>query len=192
MKKIIIFFLIFLTLCCKRNKTELIVVAKDSDELYDIYFNDQEDRQIDDIDWKYVNKRDSLRRIRVHQLLDSNKVVTPKDFENAAMVFQHGKDSTDYGLAVKLMKKSIDLDSIKYKWLFAAATDRYLLSIGKPQIYGTQYQKNGDEAFKLNEIDTTKISDEERIKFGVETLLEQKEKMKRLNEKFNQKTKKQN
>ena len=79
------------------------------------------------------------------------------------------------------MKKAIEKDSTINKWLFAAATDRYLLSKGEPQIYGTQYQKMGDKPWKLGKIDTTKISDDERIKYGVETLAEQREKVKQMN-----------
>lgn len=106
---------------------------------------------------------------------------TANDYKNAAMVFQHGKDSIDYGMALRLIKKAIEMDTTMNKWLFAAATDRYLLSINEPQIYGTQYQKMGDEPWKLGEIDTTVISDVERIKYGVETLSEQREKVKKMN-----------
>jgi tetratricopeptide (TPR) repeat protein len=99
------------------------------------------------------------------------------------MVFQHGGDSTAYGMAVRLMKKSIELDSTANKWLLAAATDRYLLSKGEPQIYGTQYQKMRDEPWKLGKIDTTQVTDAERIEYGVETLAQQREKVKNMNRK---------
>ena len=122
--------------------------------------------------------------MRIYQLLDSNKVRTSKDYHNAAMIFQHGGDSTAYGMAVKLMHKSIELDSTANKWLLAAAIDRYLLSKDEPQIYGTQYQKFGqDEPWQLGKMDTTKISDEERIEYGVETLAQQREKVKQMNRK---------
>jgi tetratricopeptide (TPR) repeat protein len=46
---------------------------------------------------------------------------------------------------------------------------------GKPQIYGTQYVKDlGEDKWKRYKIDSTKVSDEERKKYGVETLAEQK------------------
>lgn len=93
------------------------------------------------------------------------------------MIFQHGNDSTDYGKAVKFMKQAIKLDSTINKWLLAATIDRYLLSKQEPQIYGTQYHKMGDEPWKLAKIDTTIITDKERIEYGVETLSEQKQKV---------------
>ncbi|WP_299157035.1 DUF6624 domain-containing protein [uncultured Christiangramia sp.] len=184
MKKAFYLILVFTILSCKtekKQKSETQIDKIDNTELVEIYQNDQNDRMDESINWPEVNKRDSLRRIRVHQLLDSGKVRTGNDLKNAAMVFQHGLDSIDYGLAVRLMKKAIEKDTTINKWLFAAATDRYLLSKGEPQIYGTQYQKMGDEPWKLGEIDTTKISDAERIKYGVETLAEQEEKVQKLN-----------
>ncbi|MGV6831404.1 MAG: DUF6624 domain-containing protein [bacterium] len=177
MKKLL-FLLLFISIynCTSKSsnpiKEDIPVV--DNPEIKEIYDNDQNDRTPDKIDWPVVNKRDSLRRVRVHQLLDSGKVITGKDFARAAMVFQHGQDSTDYGLAVSLMKTAIEKDTTIDKWLFAAATDRYLLSKGEPQIYGTQYFKNrAGGPWYRQEIDTTKISDEERKAFGVRTLAEQ-------------------
>jgi len=189
MKKILLIILIFGFISCKTNnensQTELKEVIEDNAELIEIYKNDQADRQAgENIDWSVVSKRDSLRELRVYQLLDSNKVRTSKDYHNAAMVFQHGGDSTAYGMAVKMMRKSIELDSTADKWLLAATIDRYLLSKDEPQIYGTQYHKYGkDEPWQIAKMDTTKISDAERIEYGVETLAEQKEKVKRINQK---------
>ena len=189
MKKTLLIIYIFGFISCKtdnkNSQTESKDVIEDNPELVDIYKNDQSDRQAgENIDWSVVSKRDSLRELRVYQLLDSNKVRTSKDYRNAAMVFQHGGDSTAYGMAVKMMRKSIELDSTADKWLLAAATDRYLLSKDEPQIYGTQYHKYGkDEPWQIAKMDTTKISDAERIEYGVETLAEQKEKVKRINQK---------
>lgn len=149
-------------------------VVSDNAELKEIYDNDQGDRTPENIDWFVVNKNDSLRRVRVHQLLDSGKVRTGKDFARAAMVFQHGQDSIDYGFAVKLMRKATEIDSTIDKWLLAAATDRYLLSKGEPQIYGTQYFKPySGGPWRRDNMDTTKVTDAERKLFGVRTLEEQ-------------------
>lgn len=184
MKQLIALLSILVLLSCKQEQEQeqkQPEPIQDNKELAEIYAADQGDRQSGNIDWAQVSRRDSLRRVRVHQLLDSNKVVTSNDYKNAAMVFQHGKDSVDYSMAVRLMERSVALDSSANKWLLAAATDRYLLSIGKPQIYGTQYHRRNGEPWKLAEMDTTKITDAERIEFGVETLAEQREKVKRMN-----------
>lgn len=150
-------------------------------ELIKIYSEDQNDRRSTPIDWQRVSKRDSLRRVRVYQLLDSNKVQTALDYKNAAMVFQHGNDTSHYAMAVKLMEKSVHLDPYADKWLLAAATDRYLLSVGKPQIYGTQFMRMQGAPWKRSKMDSTQITDRERKAFGVETLAQQKEKLRRMN-----------
>jgi tetratricopeptide (TPR) repeat protein len=162
----------------------LNVSSQDNQELIDIYKRDQADRQTDNIDWSVVSVNDSVREVRIYQLLDSQMVKTSKDYHNAAMVFQHGGDSTAYGMAVKMMKKSIELDPKANKWLLAAAIDRYLLSKKEPQIYGTQYHKYGkDKPWELAKMDSTKISDKERIEYGVETLAQQRNKVKQMNKK---------
>ncbi|MFK7781476.1 tetratricopeptide repeat protein [Psychroserpens sp.] len=188
MKNILLIIVIFGFVSCQQKKEYTKTISEkpliDNIELIEIYKNDQADRNVDNIDWSIVSKRDSLREVRIYQLLDSNKVKTSKDYHNAAMIFQHGGDSVAYGMAVKLMRKSIELDSSASKWLLAAAIDRYLLSKDEPQIYGTQYQKYGkDEPWQIGKMDTTKISDAERIEYGVETLAEQKVKVKRMNQK---------
>ncbi|OUS01496.1 hypothetical protein A9Q86_06875 [Flavobacteriales bacterium 33_180_T64] len=186
---VIIIPLLFLS-CKEKTTIETEYLISDNTELIEIYKNDQLDRQninlnsSTPIDWSIVSKRDHLRRERISQLLDSNKIHTSLDYHNAAMIFQHGEDSIAYGMAVKLMQKSIELDPKADKWLLAAAIDRNLLSRNKPQIYGTQYQKIGDNnPWSLREIDTAQISDSQRIEYGVETLAQQREKVKNMNKK---------
>lgn len=147
-----------------------------------MFKNDQADRT-NHIDWNIVQKNDSIREARVYELLDSNKVRTSKDYNNAALIFHHGEDSVAYGMAVKLMTKAIELDSTTNKWFLAVATDRYLLSTNKPQIYGTQYKRLDNKIVVREKMDSTKITDAERIECKVETLAEQREKIKNLNRK---------
>lgn len=164
---------------CKKEKVEII---KDNLKLIELIESDQNERENFELDPKLVFKNDSLRREKVIYFEKNEKLKTAKDFYNASLIFQHGKDSTDYLKALNFMKKSIELDSTINKRLFAAITDRYLLSVGKPQIYGTQFQKLGiDEPWVLGNIDTTKISDKERIKLGIGTLAEQRKKAEKLN-----------
>ena len=188
MKNILFLILISIVFSCKKDKEQNIIKESNeghNKELIEIYENDQNERSTNDIDWYKLNINDSLRRIRVLQLLDSGKINTGKDYARAAIVFQHGSDSSDYGLAVKFMKTAIKKDTTINKWLLAAATDRYLLSKNEPQIYGTQYLKMGDGPWELDKIDTTKISDAERKKYGVRTLAEQRLYVKEMNSESN-------
>lgn len=176
--------LILFVVSCNQNtrpEKELTSVT-DNLELQAIYDADQGDRLNGEIDWSKVGPRDEERQKRVTVLLDSNLVITAKDNYNAAMVFQHGNDTVASAMAVKLMRKAIELDSSINKWLLAAAIDRDLMRRKEPQIYGTQYVKLGaDEPWKLYDIDTTQITDEERIAYRVETLAQQRAKVKKMN-----------
>ncbi|MFK7948950.1 MAG: tetratricopeptide repeat protein [Saprospiraceae bacterium] len=185
MNRITLFVLILIMVSCRTAKVDTTNENLTSnEELKAIYKADQGDRQSGDIDWSLVSKRDEERKKRVYKLLDADSVTTSEDYYHAAMIFQHGGDTISSGMAVKMMRKAIDLDSNRSKWLLAAAIDRDLMRRGKPQIYGTQYQKRGADApWILYDLDTTQITDAERREYGVETLAEQREKVKRMNKK---------
>ncbi len=153
----------------------------DNSELQKMYNEDQSSREVKDIEWAILSKRDRERESRVYDLIKLGQIVTGKDYYNSAMIFQHGSDSIAYGMAVKHMRKAIELDATINKWLLAAAIDRDLLSRNKPQIYGTQYSKKNGEKWKRSLIDTTKITDIERKFYHVETLSEQLVKLRNKN-----------
>ncbi|WP_442265842.1 hypothetical protein ACSIGC_16330 [Tenacibaculum sp. ZS6-P6] len=182
MRKLLI-LVIFLKICsCKEVNSNKKITTKDNLELINIYNDDQNERKIDTIDWHNLHRNDSIRRIRVQQLLDSGKIKTGKDYARAAMIFQHARDdSVSYAKTVELIKKAIAIDSTINKSLYAAAIDRYLLSIGKPQIYGTQFFKEEGKPWIQENYDSLKVDDQERKKYGVKTLKEQKEALKKMN-----------
>jgi len=186
MRKIILMTILIGFISCNSRIEKRTNVAQekivDNQELSEMFKSDQADRT-NHIDRDILQKNDSLREARVYELLDSNKVRTSLDFNNAALIFHHGEDSVAYAMAVKLMRKSIELDSTRNKWYLAVITDRYLLSINKPQIYGTHYKRLDNNIVVREELDSTKITDAERVEYGVETLAEQREKLKNLNRK---------
>jgi len=157
--------------------------TSDNAELEKMYRSDQGARSVPNIDWLKLAKEDEIREKRVYEILKSEKVITGKDYYHSAMIFQHGRDSTAYSMAVKLMKKAIELDSTVNRWLLAAAIDRELMSKNKPQIYGTQFTKNNDPDAKweLYQIDSTQITDEERKYYNVEPLSKQRNKARYMN-----------
>jgi len=117
-------------------------------------------------------------------MVDSGLVRTSEDYANAAMVFQHGSDTMASGMAVRMMRKAIDLDSSRNKWLLAAAIDRDLMRREEPQIYGTQYiRPSMDAPWQRYKIDSTQVSDAERKEYGVESLAQQREKERQMNKK---------
>lgn len=181
-KRLLLLSMGFIVACETHIEKKATEPITDNTELQKIYDADQSEREnYDESKLDELIKNDSLRRVRVRQLLDANKVRTAHDYENAAMIFQHGADSVDYKLTITLMKKAIEIDSATNKWLLAAATDRYLLSVGKPQIYGTQFEMIDGRFWTQSNFDSLAITDKERILYSVPTLAEQKEQVRLMN-----------
>ncbi len=140
-----------------------------------IYNEDQADREKEDF-WpriEYYSQRDGDRRIETNKLLESGKLKSGKDYYQAAMIFHHGANLADLRKAKFLIKKSLTKDFEPAKWLFAAITDRTLVSQNKPQKFGTQYsidQVTGK--WKLSEYDP-KTTDQERSEYNVPSLKNQ-------------------
>ena len=100
-------------------------------ELRRLYEQDQADRRQRPIDWKVVVEKDRQRRQRVRAMIEAEALRTADDFYHAAMIFQHGADSTDYLLARDLARQTVQRDSTHATalQLTAMAQDRYLWSI---------------------------------------------------------------
>ncbi len=113
-----------------------------SSELAYIYNTDQGDR----VTLRLLRpERDAVRLGRVLELHRQGLITGPVDQLNAAMVLQHGRDSTHYRLAHELAKAAFNgwVETPKRskqdaEWVMKATYDRWMLSIGKPQVYGTQ------------------------------------------------------
>ena len=150
-----------------------------------MYQEDQGDRLDSDgeLDWARINERDAQHRERARALLDSGLVKSSDDYYHAAMIFQHGHDSASYVLARELALTAVRLDSTNSiaRWLAAAAQDRYLWSIGKPQWYGTQFHQL-DGNWTIDPIDTTAVTDEERRLWNVPALAEARHRAEEMNE----------
>jgi hypothetical protein len=155
-------------------------------ELASLFEADQADRSgdFDRIEWERVNRRDAERRARVDEILKANGARTSKDFYHAAMVFQHGPEVPDYLRAHELAMKAVSLDPSDKaaRWLAAAAKDRELMNLDKPQLYGTQMTRDGDGPWQLYQVDPS-ITDEERAKWNVPPLAEARKRAEAMNKK---------
>jgi len=120
---------------------------KDNQELARLYQEDQSDRAPEEnIDWQVVGPRDKTREARVKALCNADMLNTGADYYHAAMVLQHAGAPEDYLLAHELCVVAIAKGNQDAKWLAAATEDRFLMSIGRPQRFGTQYQADGPHA----------------------------------------------
>jgi hypothetical protein len=154
-------------------------------ELARLYQEDQADRagDLETSDWRAVEKRDAERRKRVLEIAEQGRVKEAADYIHAAMVFQHGATPDDYDRANRWAAKAVELDP-DYpgaRWLAAASKDRYLMNLGKPQLYGTQFQRvNGTGPWILWDVDPA-VTDEERAKWDVPPLARAKARVVALN-----------
>jgi len=171
----------------KQNREEYM--KRVNRELYDICNADQADRQLD---WSSmpreaflrIIKRDSLRLARVREIIEEGTLILADDYFHAALVLQHGLDSSAYRQANEMARKAVELNPEfpDGRWLVAATKDRWLVSIGQPQIYGTQrYFRDG--RWTTEPFDTTVISDGERRLVGISPFRDILARVEKLNEK---------
>jgi hypothetical protein len=148
------------------------IFGESNRELAAISRADQADREAATIDWKAMAERDRQRRARVDEIIAAGGAKTSWDYCNAALVMQHGTESASYRKAHELAVCGVETGMGRgCKGLAAAALDRYLQSIGKPQIYGTQVRRV-DGVWTLEPIDESAVTDEERRKWNLPPLAE--------------------
>jgi hypothetical protein len=142
-------------------------------ELLELYEQDQADRSggSGGIDWGAVGPRDEQRRERVTEIMAASEAEAADDYYHAAMVFQHGSEPEHFNMAHEwaLRAAELDPDHGNAKWLAAAAEDRYLMNLGKPQKYGTQFRTDDDGRWILYEVDPS-VTDEHRAEWNVPPL----------------------
>lgn len=87
-------------------------------------------------------KRDSIRLAQVKQLYLDEQIRLPIDKFHAAFVFHHSKKSEFFEIAQKLAGEAAAVSELKddyvVQWLARATYDRWMVSLGKPEKYGTQ------------------------------------------------------
>ena len=159
---------------CATAVVRAISAPRDNAKLAEMYNQDQDDRASgpNQIAWKIVSKHDADRLSETEFALLHNQIRTAKDYFYAAMIFQHSNSAHDameaHILAYQASK--IDPSLANTKWLSAAAWDRYLMWLGKPQWYGTQYVKNPQGDWILYKVNTSAVTDAERAELGVPSL----------------------
>ncbi len=142
-------------------------------EMTRLFDADQADRVARPIDWSKVDPRDRERRSRTKDLLAAGMLHTGADFEHAAFVFQHGSLPDDYLMAHTLALVAVARGRASASWIAAATLDRYLQTIGRDQIYGTQYRHESGSPVTQDPYDRILIPDALRSELGVPTIAEQ-------------------
>ncbi len=137
--------------------------------LLKLFTEDQADRSNNSA---LMFNNDVQRLALVKKLIKNEKLRSAEDYYYAAVILQHSQLSADYKKAQTLALKAVDLNPQhkSARWLACAAEDRYLMSIGKAQVWGTQFI--GGAVYSLEPFDRYTKTDQERIANNVPTLKE--------------------
>lgn len=150
------------------------VGPEDNSEMATLFKADQETRRNatpgDYQDQEFVRRmieEDEARRMQTQELLAAGALSTANDYYRAAFIFQHGGKPDSYLLAHTLAVAATARGHERAPWIAAATLDRYLQSIGREQIYGTQYSRPSGEPWTMEPYDRSVIPDALREALGV-------------------------
>lgn len=116
--------------------------------LQELYQADQKDREkVYDTAASVtgLKKNDTKRRGMVGEMMSQGQVNTANDLYHAGVIFLHGEQSKDFLTAHRLSTLAAIMGHKPARWLTAASLDRFLVTMGQPQIYGTQFEHNSEE-----------------------------------------------
>jgi hypothetical protein len=151
-----------------------------SSEIERLYNQDQSDRDFgpkvtgSPEQWRKITLRDELRRKRVRELLQEGALKAGRDYRQAAFIFQHGSTPSAFLLAHALAMIGVSKGDMESRWIAAATLDRYLQSIGQPQVFGTQFaKKDSSSRWMQDPYDRNLIPDPLRTGFCVPSVAQQ-------------------
>ena len=112
-----------------------------SRELRELYASDQKDQN--DESWNEgtgaeFDRRQTVRRNRVMEIIEAGMLADLQDWDCAAMLLQHGDTADDYLLAHILSMPCGIADQSGGRFMCAATLDRFLQTVGRSQIFTTQ------------------------------------------------------
>lgn len=91
-----------------------------------------------------LRKNDALRRQKVIEILTQNPSLDADDFYHIAFIFQHGELLEDYMRAFMYSVKAVEAGCEPYISLVTQSFDRYAITKGSDQRYGTQSGSHPD------------------------------------------------
>ena len=169
---------------CSRD--ERVQLAR-SEELKEMVGADQNEREnfenMSEEEKFNLSKNDLKRRKRVGEIFGEGCFKTPEDYLSASLIYQHGDVLDHYFQAFVWANRALQLGDDTAKYLLALTIDRYLVSVGKKQLFGSQAYWSSDlgECFCLQQTEST-FPDAKRKDYSGITLSERYEWLATLNE----------
>lgn len=124
-----------------------------------------------------IVRTDAERLARVKQMILADQLHAAEDYRNASLILQHSRTSEDYLLAHTLAVIGSSKGDRTCTWLSAATLDRYLQSIGQPQIYGTQFRLPSPGQMTQEPYTSNLVTDALRKELEVPPLTDQKKRV---------------
>ncbi len=115
---------------------------------------------------------------RVIDLYAKGMIEDGRDHFHAGLVLLHGERTAHYELARTFSRRASDMGEARAWTVQAMAWDRWLLSLGKPQRFGTQIIKQQGR-WSLGDVDV-RITDSLRAFYGVPPLFVQEQRVRQL------------
>jgi hypothetical protein len=157
------------------NSEILQLVIQDQWDRGNDMFGDKRPSGSEQINWKNVSERDAQRHAQVRKLISEGKLQSGRDYQYAALIFQHSEDPNDLMLAHVLAATAVSKGKADARWLAAATLDRYLHSLKQPQVFGTQFFKSPNSEWTMEPYNRDALSDSIRALWCVVPLSEQEQ-----------------
>lgn len=127
----------------KKNHREFLSNGQVNPEIDHLYHEDQVNRYRGSFSY-YDDKERVVKVLDMHR---NGMLKTAYDFHFSSVILIHGNESSDFELANKLSIEALKLDPslLEARFIICASEDRFLRSLDKPQIWGTQSRWNGKE-----------------------------------------------
>ena len=153
-----------------------------SSTLARLYAQDQAARQAGFADLKSflaLTLGDWQRLQKVRRMVDAQLLITALDHYHAALLLQHGNEPDDFHRAQQLAEQAAHLGEPRGVKLSAVAEDRYLISMGQPQKYGSQFVCTPPQGWQLHPVDPA-VTDADRQQYQMPSLAQQHAKIAQL------------
>ncbi|HRW05890.1 MAG TPA: hypothetical protein P5121_12380 [Caldilineaceae bacterium] len=144
-----------------------------------LYEQDQAARQAGFADLKSfltLTLGDWQRLQKVRRMVDAQLLATTLDHYHAALLLQHGHDPNDFRRAQQLAEQAAQMGEPRGIKLSALAEDRYLISMGQPQRYGSQFVCTPPQGWQLQPVGPA-VTDADREQKQMPPLAEQRAKV---------------
>lgn len=145
-----------------------MAISKHLEDLYNQEIQDQKHLNKNIIEAVEFKKRQTERLRSLKNLLHMVDMSEIWNCHYAAYLLHHSDNTEDYRLAHKYADQAVKMGSKVTRWLYAATYDRWLISQGAKQHFGTQFRKTKTGWKRLP---TEKhVSDAERLSYFVPPL----------------------